>query len=137
MNRVRGLTQSFLSIVYKSRLKGVLNLNPMQIEPEGFHWLDSLTTTEVWKTPLAGLGHTTMSLRMSTVLSYYRFSDRSKWLLHNLHNIKRSKFLPRFSHTHISLAVWRIAPLVSIDVLEDLDHRCKSRFLVFHYYSMT
>ena len=47
MNRVRGLTQSFLSIVYKSRLKGVLNLNPMQIEPEEFHWLDSLTTTEV------------------------------------------------------------------------------------------
>ena len=31
VNRVRGQTQSFISIVYKSRLNGVLNLNPLQI----------------------------------------------------------------------------------------------------------
>ena len=62
---------------------------------EEFHWgLDSLTTTEIWKTLLAVLDHTTMFLRMSELCYPVTGSviGACEWLLY----IKSIKRLPRF-----------------------------------------
>ena len=142
MNRFRGQTQSFISMEYKSLLKGVLDWNPLYIVQKNFHRLDALTT-----------GHWGMRDCSCHARSYnYVLKIANCQGAHPITVLvigvneyyisKAAEVCHDFEHTHRSSCMAYRSPRLLIAVVED--RRCKSLwntriclcFLVFQYYSI-